>query len=183
VIESHGILDKAAFLHFANSYDGDQNGYLKHSELSRAASDYVEAGHNISTPEESAPDPRLLSVAEVRAALPDWTEEQVNAWMDKGWSAQQILEQYAKPSPPPAPSGFGDEYSMPVEPIIEPETETEPVVEEVMEIEEELPEEVDEVPSEASLKRLKKAELVELATLQGLDSSGTKADIISRLLR
>ena len=29
VIESHGILDKAAFLHFANIYDEDQNGYLK----------------------------------------------------------------------------------------------------------------------------------------------------------
>jgi len=183
VIESHGILDKAAFLHFANSYDEDQNGYLKHSELNKAASDYVETGRNTLALEESTPDPRLLSVAEVRAALPDWTDDQVNAWMDKGWSAQQILEQYAKPSPPPAPEGFGDEYSTPVQPILEPEPEIEPVVEEILEIEEEAPEEVDEGPSEASLKRLKKAELVELATLQGLDSSGTKADIISRLLR
>ena len=42
--------------------------------------------------------------------------------------------------------------------------------------------EVESGPSEASLKRLKKAELMELAMLQGLDSSGTKADIIARLL-
>ena len=32
--------------------------------------------------------------------------------------------------------------------------------------------------SEAQLKRLKKAELVELAELQGIDASGTKADIL-----
>ena len=179
VIESHGILDTAAFLHFANAYDEDNNGYLKHSELSRAASDYIETGRNVSTPEETTPDTRLLSVAEVRAALPDWTEQQVNAWMDKGWTAQQIIGQYAKPTPPPAPAGFGDEYSTPA-PITEPEFTSEG--EEVLEIEEEILEEVDEGPSEASLKRLKKAELVELATLQGLDSSGTKADIIARLL-
>ena len=36
--------------------------------------------------------------------------------------------------------------------------------------------------SEAQLKRLKKAELVELAELQGIDASGTKADIIARLV-
>ncbi len=183
VIESHGILDKVAFLHFANSYDEDQNGYLKHSELSRAASDYVETGRNTPTPVDAEPDPRLLSVAEVRAALPDWTEDQINSWMDKGWSAQQIINQYAKPEPPLAPEGFGGEYSAPEQPIVEPELEIEPVVEEELEIKEEPSEEVAEGPSEASLKRLKKAELVELATLQGLDSSGTKADIISRLLR
>ena len=176
VIESHGILDKAAFLHFANSYDEDNNGYLKHSELSRAASDYVETGRNVSAPEQTTPDPRLLSVAAVRSAIPDWTDEQITAWMDKGWTAQQLIEQYAKPTPPPAPAGFGDEYST-------NEPEFTPVVEDVLEIEEESTEEGDVGPSEASLKRLKKAELGELADLQGLKSSGTKADIIARRLR
>ena len=33
-----------------------------------------------------------------------------------------------------------------------------------------------------SLMRLKKAELVELANMQGIDSSGTKGDIVGRLL-
>ena len=164
------------FLHFANAYDEDNNGYLKHSELSRAASDYVETGRNVSAPEQTTPDPRLLSVAEVRSALPDWTDDQVNAWMDKGWTAQQIIGQYAKPTPPLAPAGFGDEYST-------TETESAPIVENVLEIEEESTEEANVGPSEASLKRLKKAELVELANLQGLKSSGTKADIIARLLR
>ena len=40
----------------------------------------------------------------------------------------------------------------------------------------------DNLPSEAALKRMKKAELVEMAKANGLDSSGTKADIIARLL-
>ena len=40
----------------------------------------------------------------------------------------------------------------------------------------------DNLPSEAALKRMKKAELVEMAKENDLDSSGTKADIIARLL-
>ena len=39
----------------------------------------------------------------------------------------------------------------------------------------------DEAPDEAQLKKLKKAELVALADEQGVDSSGTKNDIITRL--
>jgi len=187
ILTSYGIHDKAAFLHFANSYDEDQNGYLKHSELSRAASDFVETGRNVPTPVEHTPDPRLLSVGEVHAALPDWSEEQIHAWMDKGWSAQQIIDQYATPTPPLAPPGFGEDYSTPEPKKAHSEPETshvfEPVAEDVLESEEEPAEEIDSSPSESSLKRLKKAELVELATLQGLDSSGTKADIIARLLR
>jgi len=124
--------------------------------------------------------------------MPDWTEEQINAWMDQGWSAQQIIEQYAQPTPPLAPVGFGDDYSTPEQPSVnlesEPEPEVEPspvfepVAKDALEIEETPEAEVDPVPSEASLKRLKKAELIELAKLQGLKSSGTKADIIARLL-
>ena len=37
--------------------------------------------------------------------------------MDKGWTAQQIIENYAEPIQPPAPVGFGDDY---VDPVAEP---------------------------------------------------------------
>ncbi|MEE2759569.1 MAG: hypothetical protein VYA86_06290 [Candidatus Thermoplasmatota archaeon] len=176
IIESHGIHDKEAFLHFANAYDEDRNGYLKHSELSRAASDYVESGRNTPAPVSTAPDPRLLSVAEVRSALPGWEDEHVHAWMDKGWSAQQIIAHHTQPVAPQAPAGFGDEYV-----ANEPQTQIESSSPNGA-IEVDPQESVPTIPSEASLKRLKKAELVELAELQGVDSSGTKADLISRLL-
>jgi hypothetical protein len=183
VIESHDILDKAAFLHFANSYDEDQNGYLKHSELGRAAADFIKSGRNVSAQVQTTPDPRLLSVAEVHSALPDWSELKINAWMDKGWSAQQIIGQNAEPSPPLAPSGFGGEYTTPPPQIpLDVESENVQTVEDVAEVDDTPEMENDTGPSAASLKRLKKAELIELATLQGLDSSGTKADIIARLL-
>ena len=179
VIKSHGINDKEAFLHFARAYDEDQNGYLKHSELSRAAADFAASGRNVPSPLETTPDPRLLSVAEVRSALPDWDDVKINAWMDKGWTAQQIIEHHAEPVRPPAPSGFGEDYVAP-EPSPEPiafEQSIEPA-ETVVEAEGILT----PMPTEAAMKRLKKAELVELAELQGLSSSGTKADIIARLL-
>ena len=167
VIASHGIHDKDAFLEFAQAYDEDQNGYLKHSELSRAAADFAASDENTPAPDETNPDPRLLSVAEVRSALPDWSESTIHEWMDKGWSAKQIIDHHSQPVQPPAPPGFGDEYV---------EVEPEPVDEQV----EEPATEITHTPS--TLKRLKKAELVELAELQGLDSSGTKAQIIERLL-
>jgi hypothetical protein len=176
VIESHDIHDKEAFLQFAHDYDEDQNGYLKHSELSRAAADFVESERNVPAPKKTTPDPRLLAIAEVRTALPDWSESKINSWMDKGWAAQQIIEDHAEPVQPPAPAGFGDEY---VEPMVETVVEepVEPVVEEVEAIESE-----PESATSKSLMRLKKAELVELANLQGINSSGTKADIVGRLL-
>ena len=40
-----------------------------------------------------------------------------------------------------------------------------------------------EAPSEAELKKMKKAELVEVADSMGLDTSGTKADIIERITK
>ena len=96
--------------------------------------------------------------------------------MDKGWTAQQIIENYAAPVQPLAPAGFGDDY---VEPVVEPVVEqpTESVVEDVENIESD-----SDGPTSQSLMRLKKAELVELANMQGIDSSGTKADIVGRLL-
>mgnify|MGYP000942429498 CR=1 FL=1 len=181
VIESHEIQDKAAFLKFAHDYDEDQNGYLKHSELSRAAEDFAASEHNVAPSVQTTPDPRLLAVAEVRSALPDWSESKINSWMDKGWTTQQIISDHAEPVQPPAPAGFGDDY---VEPVVEPVVEepTEPVVEEPTEpVVEEIESEPDSSTSK-SLMRLKKTELVELANLQGIDSSGTKADIVARLL-
>tara|TARA_Y100000815_G_C13022321_1_gene379838 strand:+ start:439 stop:558 length:120 start_codon:yes stop_codon:yes gene_type:complete len=38
------------------------------------------------------------------------------------------------------------------------------------------------LPNEAAMKKMKKAVLVELAKLRKVSSSGTKADIIARLL-
>ena len=138
------------------------------------------------SPVKTKPDTRLLAVAEVLSALPDWSEEKINSWMDKGWTAKQIIENHGEPVRPPAPTGFGDEFESPVtEPVVEPEPVQEPeTIETVETIEVEPVEELEEEPvvSAASLKRLKKAELVELATIQGLDSSGTKADIIARLI-
>ena len=184
IIDSYQIHDKDAFLHFANAYDEDRNGYLKHSELSRAASDYVESGRNTPPPDVSAPNPRLLAVAEVIAALPDWTGDDVNAWMDQGWTAQQIIEHHTEVNAPTAPAGFGSDFvsttqdqvdHQPVDvSVLEPVVSTEPMS---------AKEEADPLPTEAQLKRLKKSELVELAELQGVASSGTKADIISRLVR
>ena len=39
-----------------------------------------------------------------------------------------------------------------------------------------------DLPTEAAMKRMKKAKLVDLANSNGVDSSGTKSDIIARLL-
>ena len=63
--------------------------------------------------------------------------------------------------------------------------------EEETEEEEEAPEEEEseeesesaEAPSEAELKKMKKAELVEVADSMGLDTSGTKADLIERITK
>ena len=73
------------------------------------------------------------------------------------------------------------------------EEESEEVVEEETEeaTEEEAPEEEEseeesesaEAPSEAELKKMKKAELVEVADSMGLDTSGTKADLIERITK
>ena len=112
--------------------------------------------------------------------------------MDKGWTASQIIEHNAPQFPPAAPTGFGEEdvtstqdqvISETLEPELEPQevAESKPAEIEVAEVE--VMEQVaEELPSEAVLKRMKKAELIDLATARNLETSGTKADIISRLL-
>ena len=42
-------------------------------------------------------------------------------------------------------------------------------------------EESSEAPAESELKKMKKAELVEVAKSMGLETKGTKADIIERI--
>ena len=49
-------------------------------------------------------------------------------------------------------------------------------------VEEEVVEEAVEVPDAHSLNRMRKPELVDLASSLGKESSGTKADIIARLV-
>ena len=59
------------------------------------------------------------------------------------------------------------------------ETSEEEVVEE--ESEEEPEEESNDAPTQAELKKMKKAELVDVAKSMGLTTSGTKADLIERI--
>ena len=75
-------------------------------------------------------------------------------------------------------------YEEETEEVAEEETEEEESEEEESE-EEESEEESEsaEAPSEAELKKMKKAELVEVADSMGLDTSGTKADIIERITK
>ena len=65
------------------------------------------------------------------------------------------------------------------------ETEEETAEEEEAPAEEESEEEPEsaEAPSEAELKKMKKAELVDVAESMGLDTSGTKADLIERITK
>ncbi|MDP6899462.1 MAG: hypothetical protein QGF94_01320 [Candidatus Thalassarchaeaceae archaeon] len=180
VISQHGILDRDAFLDYARDFDTDGNGYLKQSELDQAASQFVDSGLNQS-PEPGPADPRAIAIAEVKAALPDWAEKRIIAWMDKGWSATQIIQHHAPASPPPAPTGFGDGFEeSTTDDVQDSEIEAAPEVD--GEIEPVVEVDIEPIPSEAKLKRLKKAELVELAEQRNIDSSGTKGEIISRLL-
>ncbi len=69
-------------------------------------------------------------------------------------------------------------------PYEEESTEEEVVEEEVAEeVEEEAEEEAKpvEAPSKAALNKMKKAEVVDVAESMGLDTSGTKADLIERI--
>ena len=75
-------------------------------------------------------------------------------------------------------------YEEESEEVVEEETEEAAEEEEAPE-EEESEEESEsaEAPSESELKKMKKAELVEVADSMGLDTSGTKADLIERITK
>ena len=75
VVSSHGIHDGASFLAYAGNFDADGNGYLRQSELNRAAEEYVTGGHNqLLVPAFS--DEQLLAGG--------WTQEQIDAARDNG---------------------------------------------------------------------------------------------------
>ena len=76
-------------------------------------------------------------------------------------------------------------YEEESEEVAEEETEEETAEEEEAPEEEESEEEPEsaEAPSESELKKMKKAELVEVADSMGLDTSGTKADLIERITK
>ena len=70
IVSNHGIHDGASFLAFAGNFDEDDNGYLRQSELIRAAEEYVEGGHNqLLVPTFS--DEQLIAGG--------WTQEQIDA--------------------------------------------------------------------------------------------------------
>ena len=71
-------------------------------------------------------------------------------------------------------------------PYEEESTDPEDELEEVEEVEEEVVEETvteesKEAPTAAELKRMKKAELIEVAQSMGLETNGTKADLVDRI--
>ena len=70
VLRTHGIHNSTAFLEFAGQYDEDGNGYLRQSELERAATEYVEGGHNQMTATPGYSDEQLLAGG--------WTQEQID---------------------------------------------------------------------------------------------------------
>ena len=70
VVSTNGIQDGASFLSFASQYDADGNGYLRQSELNRAAAEYIAAGHNQPTQNSAFSDEQLLSAG--------WSQEQID---------------------------------------------------------------------------------------------------------
>jgi len=70
-VNTHGIHDPATFLSFASNYDADDNGYLRQSELERAAIEYTEGGHNHLLTSSTFSDEQLLAGG--------WTQEQIDA--------------------------------------------------------------------------------------------------------
>ena len=69
VVSSNGILDGAAFLSFTTHFDADGNGYLRQSELNRAASEYISGGHNQPLSNNGFTDQQLLAAG--------WSQEQI----------------------------------------------------------------------------------------------------------
>ncbi len=71
VLRTFGIHNSTSFLAFAGQFDEDGNGYLRQSELERAATQYVEGGHNERTATTTGyTDEQLLAGG--------WTQEQID---------------------------------------------------------------------------------------------------------
>ena len=71
IVSMHDIQDAPTFLSFASNYDADDNGYLRQSELERAATEFVTGGHNHPLTSTSFTDEQLLAGG--------WTQEQIDA--------------------------------------------------------------------------------------------------------
>ena len=71
IVSMHDIQDAPTFLSFASNYDADDNGYLRQSELERAATEYVTGGHNHPLTSTSFTNEQLLAGG--------WTQEQIDA--------------------------------------------------------------------------------------------------------
>ncbi|MEE3310815.1 MAG: hypothetical protein VX230_04925, partial [Candidatus Thermoplasmatota archaeon] len=72
VLRTFGIHNSTSFLAFAGQFDEDGNGYLRQSELERAAGQYVSGGHNEMTATPTGyTDDQLLAGG--------WTQEQIDA--------------------------------------------------------------------------------------------------------
>jgi len=77
VLRTFGIHNSTSFLTFAGQYDEDGNGYLRKSELERAATEYVAGGHNDMTATTTGySDEQLLAGG--------WTQEQIDTARDNG---------------------------------------------------------------------------------------------------
>jgi len=71
IVNTHGIHDAPTFLSFASNYDADNNGYLRQSELERAATEFTAGGHNHPVISNTFSDEQLLAGG--------WTQEQIDA--------------------------------------------------------------------------------------------------------
>ena len=64
-------MNEESFLSFASNYDADNNGYLRQSELERAATEFTAGGHNHPLISNTFSDEQLLAGG--------WTQEQIDA--------------------------------------------------------------------------------------------------------
>jgi len=71
IVNSNGIHDAPTFLSFASDYDADGNGYLRQSELERAATEYTAGGHNHQLTSNHFSDEQLIAGG--------WTQEQIDS--------------------------------------------------------------------------------------------------------
>ena len=97
---------------------------------------------------------------------PTFDEVDISAW-DSNWNEDwsENAEVFTKEDPTHVPEAVQDDVQW------DQQSESIPVTKNEADL-----------PSQAAMKRMKKAELVQLANDHGVDNSGTKADIISRLM-
>ena len=102
----------------------------------------------------------------IAPAEPTFEKVDISAW-DSNWNEEwsEKADVFAKDAPKEAPAPIQDD--------VEWDADSEPAPDTT---------EKAGLPNEAALKKMKKAMLVELAKLRKVSSSGTKADIIARLL-